>query len=113
LYSCATGDPGTPGYFPLNAVRWLTPPRNIAALVTEASRDSLSAELFHFGRQKRPMAAEFYLLKPGRYQLALTDRQSDPEQRVLKKEFAAAGPRSRVDFTLPARCTCLLRIQPR
>src|SRR5690606_6678849 len=38
LYSTATGDPGGALYFPMNAVRWLTPPRDIAALVTESSR---------------------------------------------------------------------------
>ena len=31
LYTAVTGDPGDCGYFPLNAVRWLTPPRDIAA----------------------------------------------------------------------------------
>ena len=58
LYSSVTGDPGTPDYFPLNAVRWLTPPRDIAALV-HADKDRLRAELFHFGEKDRPMAAEF------------------------------------------------------
>ncbi|MFB3905066.1 MAG: hypothetical protein ACE15E_16570 [Acidobacteriota bacterium] len=46
LYSRATGDPGSPLVFPLNAVRWLTPPRQIAALVTHSSHDRFSAELF-------------------------------------------------------------------
>ena len=43
LYSSATGDPGHCGYFPLNAVRWLTPPREIAALVTATGRDRFTA----------------------------------------------------------------------
>ena len=31
LYSSVTGDPGTSGYFPLNAVRWITSPREFGA----------------------------------------------------------------------------------
>ena len=109
LYSSVTGDPGTPGYFPLNAIRWLTPPRDIAALVTEASRNSLVAELFHFGDQQRSMAAEFYLLAPGPYVLSVT--VGGPNGPVEKKEFEVAGPRSRVAFTLPPQTLCRLRIE--
>jgi hypothetical protein len=64
LYSMVTGDPGDALYFPLNAVRWLTPPRNIAVLVTESKASRFSAEPFGFGERKRSISAEFYLLEP-------------------------------------------------
>ncbi|MHC4557948.1 MAG: hypothetical protein ACYS80_11670 [Planctomycetota bacterium] len=54
LYSMVTGDPGDAGYFPLNAVRWLTSPRNIAMLVTESANNRFAAELFSFSENKRP-----------------------------------------------------------
>jgi len=95
LYSSATGDPGDAGYFPMNAVRWLTPSRGIAALVTRATKHGLDAHLFHFGDKDRPMAAEFYLLEPGRYSLTVSG--SAP------REFTVTGPRARVEFTIPPR----------
>ncbi len=111
LYSSVTGDPGTPEYLPLNAVRWLTPPRDIAALVLDAGADSLSAEIFHFGRQNRPMGAEFYLLKPGRYVLTLAAHgATEPMQ---EEEFTVTGPRHRVDFTAPRGRRCLLSVKKR
>ena len=79
LYSTATGDPGEAQYFPLNAVRWMTPPRDIAALVTDSGKDRFSAELFHFGGEKREMAAELYLLEPGKY------------RTLSQRELAAIG----------------------
>ena len=51
-----TGDVGTAGYFPMNAVRWLTPARNLAALVTDAHPKGLTARLYHFGDTPRPEA---------------------------------------------------------
>ena len=39
-----TGDPGGAGYLPLNAVRWLTPSRDLAALVTETGPDRFAAD---------------------------------------------------------------------
>jgi hypothetical protein len=110
LYSSATGDPGTPEYFPMNAVRWLTPPRNLAALV-HCDSNKLDAELFHFGEKDRPMGAEFYLLKPGAYVLTLAVADSGTANRTQRQEFAVTGPRTRVAFTLPARKLCLLRVE--
>lgn len=110
LYSTATGDPGDCGYFPLGAVRWLTPPREIAALVTATGRDRFSAELFHFGRQARAMSAELYLLSPGRYTFALL--QGDADSTGEPRSFSVAGPRTRISFTLPPRKLCVLQIMP-
>jgi len=108
LYSSVTGDPGTPEYFPMNAARWLTPPRDIAALV-HFDKDKLRAELFHFGEKDRPMGAEFYLLKPGTY--VLTVAESGAAKPAQRQEFAVTGPRTRVAFTLPARKSCLLHVE--
>jgi hypothetical protein len=112
LYSSVTGDPGTPEYFPLNAVRWLTPPRDIAVLV-RSGKDDLRAELFHFGDKDRAMSAEFYLLKSGAYTLTLTLTESGTTRQVQREEFAVTGPHTRVAFVLPAQKPCLLRVERR
>jgi hypothetical protein len=110
LYSAATGDPGDCGYLPLAAVRWLTPPRDIAALVTAAGRDRFSAELFHFGEEQRSMSAEFYLLSPGRYSFLLRQVGGSPTDTV--RAFSVDGSTTRLSFTLPARKLCVLRVIP-
>ncbi len=112
LYSMATGDPGDAGYFPLNAVRWLTPPRNIAALVTESASASFATELFCFDAEPRSMAAEFYLLDPGKYKLTIATKNGDKEKLSQTHEFAVQGRRTRVNFDLPSRKLCFLRILP-
>lgn len=108
LYATATGDRGDFMVFPLNAVRWLTEPREIAALVTERGSDRFSAELFHFGEEPRSMGAELYLLKSGRYTFALVD---DAGQTIVPATpFTVDGPRTRVRFELPSRKRCVLRV---
>jgi hypothetical protein len=113
LYSSVTGDPGAPGYFSLNAVRWLTPPREIAALVKEAGPTSLCAMLFHFGREDREMGAEFYLLKPGDYTLELTTAGSGSKQPFASGAFTVTGPRCHVTFKLPPRLLCTVSVRHR
>ena len=107
LYSTATGDPGGVGYFPLNAVRWLTPPREIAALVTDSGTRGLRAELFHFGKQDRSLAAEFYLLEPGRYTLIV----EDAGRELLQGEFVSDGKHARASFQLPPQRLCVVRVE--
>ena len=111
LYSSATGDPGSPDYFPLNAVRWLTPPRGIAALVSEQNRDELRARLFHFGEAGRPMGAEFYLLAPGAYTLTIAVERQAAAETIEKQSIDVAGRRCRVSFTLPPRRPCVLHMK--
>ncbi len=120
LYSTVTGDPGDAGYFPLNAVRWLTEPRNIAALVTESGTEQFSAELFHFGKEKRPMSAELYLLRPGEYTLTLTIKNGEEQKVLITDELIVKGGRpmdslrrTRAFFELPSRKPCLLQIRRR
>jgi len=111
LYSTATGDPGGLGYFQMNAVRWLTRPRGIAALVKHAGPDAFSAEVFHFGDQPREMGAEFYLLQTGRYVLTVrpaAQAEGEPSQTM---PFEVAGARAQVRFTVPAQTLCLVGVE--
>jgi len=110
LYSTATGDPGNPLVFPLNAVRWRTPPRDIAALVTESSRATFAAELFHFGDQPRDLDAELFLLAPGEYEMTLTPADPIHSPPLLRRTVRVEGPRVRVSLELPARRLCVLRV---
>lgn len=107
LYSTVTGDPGDAGYFPLNAVRWLTPPRDLAALVTATGKDRFAAELFHFGSEPRTMTAELYLLEPGGYTWELVSAAGEPRGGKL----AVKGPRARLVFELPPRKVCKLGVR--
>jgi hypothetical protein len=68
-----------------------------------------SAELFHFGERPRPMGAELYLSKPGRYTFALVDEAENPIAPATP--FVVEGPRTRINFELPARKRCVLRIR--
>ena len=111
LYATATGDRGGFHVFPLGAVRWLTLPREIAALVTRSAKDRFTAELFHFGPQARPMGAELYLLAPGRYTFEITDGDSG-DVITPPKQFSVTGPRTRIALELPPRRLCVLRIVP-
>lgn len=111
LYSTATGDPGDAGYFPLNAVRWLTPPREIAALVTQSGRQSFEAELFHFGEEQRELAAELYFLTPGEYLFELASADGEMTERVREANFVVRGARTRISFVLPPQRLCVLTVR--
>ncbi len=103
LYRLVTGDPGSAGYFPLNAVRWRTPPKDIAVLVTHSETDRFAAELFHFGASPRPMVADLYLLARGSYTLTLTAaaRAVAPTAELLRRDIDVTGPVTRLSFELP------------
>ncbi len=107
LYASATGDLGRIDYLPLNAVRWLTPPKGIAALVTSSGDDHFHAELYHFGDQPREMAAEFYMLGRGTYTVTL----HAADRSVQRKEISVTGPRTKLPLRLPARKLCRLEVQ--
>jgi hypothetical protein len=110
LYRMATGDKNAPR-FPQMAVRWLTPPKDIAALVTEASTSRFAAELFHFGQDSRAMTAELRQLKPGTYIATLL---SGGKPVALKDDRlkVETGPFPKLSIDLPARQLCELRIEP-
>jgi hypothetical protein len=111
FYQVATGDPGDLLYYPLMAVRWLTPPRELAVFVTESSRSSLTAELFHFGDQARAMGAELYLLEPGTYEMTLTSIDEGRETEVSRETVIVQGRRTDARFQLPAQTLCRLQIR--
>ncbi len=112
LYACATGDPGTPLVFPLNAVRWRTPPREIAALVTDSGPQSFTAELYHFGSGPRKMAAEFLLLRPGEYELTVAPASKAPSAATQRITFRVTGPRAEVPIVLPGRQLAVVTVKP-
>ncbi len=113
LYCSASGDSGNPLVFPMNAVRWLTPPRDIAALVTASARASFAAELYHFGPQARELGAEFYLLEPGEYDLTLSGAGGDAAHPLQRGVVRVTGPRAKASFSLPSRRLCTLTLSPR
>ena len=107
LYATVTGDPGSPNAAPMNAVRWITRPRDFAALVSDAGADRFTAHVFHFGTSPRKMAADLYLLKPGEYTLEV--RAEDEE--AVETAFSVTGPRTRVPLTIPPARTCELIVR--
>lgn len=111
LYSTVTGDPGNVDYFPLNAIRWLTPPRDIAALVSETAKDRFTAELFHFGNLSRPMTAELYLLDHGKYKFSILDKETG--KQVTNELFEVKGARTQISFELPPRRLYTLNVRKR
>jgi hypothetical protein len=108
LYSSVTGDPGMPLYFPMNAVRWLTPAKALAALVTDSGTDRFKAELFHFGDEPRALPAELYLLHRGSYSLTL--REAGSGEVLSEQKIEVSGPRTRVELTLPPRTLCVMEV---
>lgn len=104
LYSTATGDPDAGIDFPVNAVRWLTRPREIAALVTASGPDRFEAELFHFGESPREMGARLYLLKPGTYSVHVQGADDSTHMSV------SIGEDRDVSFTIPPRQLCTVRV---
>jgi hypothetical protein len=107
LYSSVTGDFGNPLYFPMNAVRWQTPPQDIAAMVIDHSTHGMQAELYHFGDSERAMGAALYLLKEGVYKWTLRAAG----KTISERAFDVAGARIQINFTLPSRTLCVLQIE--
>jgi hypothetical protein len=110
LFATTTGDRGNFHVFPLYKVRWLTAPRDIAALVAEQSPGGFSAELFHFGESPRHMGADLYRLEPGRYALTLLDEAG--VKLAPPTPLSIDGPKARVWFTIPSRQRCRLLVTP-
>ena len=123
LYSTATGDPGTVGYFPMNAVRWLTEPRDIAAIVTQAGTDTFEAQLYHFGEDVRRMGAEFYLLSFGdegdedqieyRYELWEAIEEEPKWHQLARGDVTVEQNKGVIRFELPRQALYELRVIPK
>lgn len=109
LYSTVTGDPGNYSYSPMNAVRWLTNPRQFAALVTSNSRRNFEAQIYHFGDTARDMGAEFFILRAGNYRMTLTGADGTI---ISKRLVAVKGSLSRISFRIPQRILCTLKLSP-
>ena len=107
LYGSITGDFGDPLYFPMNVVRWRTPPRDIGALVVDSGRTHFSAELYHFGSSERVMGAELYLLDHGDYELILTNTATGNSTR---ETVTVNSPRTAIDFSLNSRTLYTLQL---
>ncbi|MEQ1858608.1 MAG: hypothetical protein ABMA13_01585 [Chthoniobacteraceae bacterium] len=106
LYRMVTGDKNAPR-FPQMAVRWLTPPEDIAALVTDAGATRFEAELFHFGEKPRPLTADLRSLRPGAYSVQLSGRDL-PGELVVER-----GAPVLVKIELPPQKLSVLRITPK
>ncbi|MFB3904632.1 MAG: hypothetical protein ACE15E_14375, partial [Acidobacteriota bacterium] len=109
VYAAVTGDPSqVMGSFPLNAVRWITSPRDLAALVVSHSSSRFSSELYHFGTVPRPMAARLHLLAPGRYSWQLRSAAGQIAEGSLRMQPG----NGEVRFSLPPRTLCFLEVVP-
>ncbi len=111
LNATLTGDPGDVGYFPINAVRWMTPPRDIAALVTETGKNRFRAELYHFGEKPRDMSAVFFLLNPGTYTFQLVPEGTYTNKEKIVKEITVTDAKTPIAFQLPVKRLCILEIR--
>jgi len=58
------------------------------------------------------MTAELYLLEPGNYEMILSDITKNTKKTILQKTVKVNGPRTQINFILPPRETCELKIQP-
>jgi|GEM_PF-1784804 len=112
LYETLTGDPSTWVGCRLAAVRWRTPPENIAALVTGTGRTGFRAELYHFGNQPREITAELLLLRNGSYEAILRPLGAGAGE-LSRIPLTANGNGAEVRITLPPRTLCELVVRPR
>jgi hypothetical protein len=107
LYAAVTGDPSqVMGSFPLNAVRWLTSPRDLGALVVSNSATRFGAELYHFGLAPRPMAAHLHLLAPGKYAWVLRSAAG----KIADGSLLMQPGKGEIEFVLPPQRLCYLEV---
>jgi hypothetical protein len=93
-------------------VRWLTPPKDMAALVTENGRTAFRAELYHFGKTPRELAAQLRMLQKGDYEVSL--RTAGPDAKELSRSSLHVGDGDvEIPITLPPATLCELSVSPR
>jgi hypothetical protein len=109
VFSSLTGEPGDGMYFPLNGVRWLTPPKDFAALARKNSRGRFSAEVFHFGKAPRAMGLELLLLEPGVYTLRLENVRSG--EMLDSRQLHISNDNRRASIEIPARTLCRIDVE--
>ncbi|MGC4073810.1 MAG: hypothetical protein QM760_15120 [Nibricoccus sp.] len=110
LYNTLTGDPTKWFASRLPAVRWLTPPQDLAALVVSTGKAQFAAELYHFGDRDRPMDIELYSLEKGRYTLTIDDIQGGEKKQLQQQIVSVAGSRTRVSIVVPTKRVCLVSL---
>ena len=108
LYSMYTGDPARGDYFPINAVRWLTPPGTLAALVNRIRKDQLLATLYNFEANNKKLDVELLLLDPGIYLLEISDDQG---KILYTRTVEIDQIPYRIEFIMPSRKVIELSIQ--
>lgn len=109
LFNSTTGNVGAHFVFPMNGVRWLTPPREIAALVKDSGHGRFEADLFHYGKTEREMGAELYLLPTGEYAWKI---QNASGKSMQQGTVTVEGARTRFAFRLPSGNLCTLSVEP-
>ena len=88
----------------------MTPPRDIAALVTETGRERFRAELYHFSEKPRDMSALFYLLDSGEYIFKLFPKGTNTKV-ISVKRIVISDAKTPITFQLPAKTLCILEIR--
>ena len=108
LGHAVSGEVGSPGYFPMNAVRWLMPPTNLAVLVTGSGADHFAAQVFHFGNQVRTVLAELYLLKKGKYLLRVQDNAG---KTLTSSPVDISADNKQIQFQVPPQVLVTVEIK--
>ena len=120
LSQTLTGDASDGVYGPTNAVRWMTPPRDFAALVLRHGFEDFAAHVYHFGDGDRNMGCWFLRLQPGSYHLHVEILDADPtiDDDWLPQEIPfqvaqfgdAMGEGAHAMFSVPPRRPVLLTV---
>lgn len=108
LFSMVSGNIGNALYFPVNAVRWLTPAKEIAVWVQKATTNFFQAEIYHFGSIARKLSCELFLLRPDEYQLKIL--KSDTEELIYEEQISFQTGNI-LEFEIPERRGCRLIIE--
>jgi hypothetical protein len=106
MYAMVTGDPDMSMYGQIAAVRWMTSPRQLAVMVTDADKHQLVAELFHFGEKPRKIPASLFMLANGKFHWQLVDIQDGKTNVIEEGDLNRDQPASQVTFNLPSRRLC-------
>ena len=102
LFSCLTGSVGDFKIMPVFGVKWLTAPTDIAILTEINTASEFKAQLYHFSNTSRRMAAKFFNLENGTFNLQITDQ--DP----VVIDLAENG--NIIEFAIPAQKLAVFHI---
>ncbi len=88
-------------------VRWLTPPRDIAALVKKAGPRELEAQLYNFSQRFTIMGMETFHLEPGRYLVTL---YNDAGEVDVEFPLNSDGTSNKTYFEIAPRTLYTVRV---